>query len=229
MEKPIEVDVRLYVMWLIDRPPNKLIPEIKQVDGLRAACLLSGLAPSSSKPEALERIAEALIDISLRFGTCKAASISQCRDFLDRIEPLIDRDSYTLAKRSLPTTKSHFRPVPHPHIEYRSIRGDLMAIPKGLMQRAPKDDLSYRIAAAHEALRETDCKKSYVVLGQILEEVWGGAWSAQKIESRIKKNTIPVREVWPEAVWKIRYWLLDPKNSGQPVPLEPPFVLKWFG
>jgi hypothetical protein len=98
------------------------------------------------------------------------------------------------------------------------------------MKKAVSDDLSYRLAVAAQALRESGCPRHLTVLAEVVSDARGKSWVAQNVESRINKNKIPVSEEWPETVWKQQFWYsLDPKNRNKPVPEFQPFILKWRG
>jgi len=227
MPDAVEVDVREYVKWLIRQPPMARIDEFSQTAAIEAARRLWLLAPSSSKPEAVQGLALSLADIAVRFGRGKEATTKGCRTLLGKVKPRIGTDQYKLGINVLNEVQPTF---PADYLEYRAQDGRVMGVLRKGGKKSPDDDLSYRLAVAVHGLKESGCPKHFVVLAEILMEVTGKDWTAQKIESRINKNKIPVREEWPATIWKERFWRhLEHNDWQKPSPDKQPFILKWRG
>jgi len=223
----IEVNVRQYVEWLIHHAASRRVLAIKSSEVIQAARLLCNVAPSSQNPQAIHSLALRLGDIAVRFGQGKSATPGHCRSILKQLVPLICEADCRVAIQALErlgSNSSGSTEQPVDYIEYRSHLGEVMAIRKGLLKKPPNDDLSCRLAVAFDGLKESGCNKPFAILAELL------GWSSQKVESRVKKNKLPVREEWPETIWKERFWYsLDPMNWGKVLPKLQPFILKWNG
>lgn len=229
-----EIDVLEYVRWLfLQLKPLQKMPTTSDGEAVRAARLLSALAPLSEEPDTIQRLAYEICALPLRVGDGKAARVEEAREFLERFQnhlgPGCEAALRLLRRTPLDKAREEVRSLlAGQHGEYRDASGGALdrRIPPGAKQSSSRfvEELTLRIWDAYSALKESGCPKPYAVICDVLNTREQEYWSPQRVESRLKPFRNRKARTWRTSLYRFRFWGW---KTDRWCDEEQPFAFRW--